>query len=107
MPKNVQTNHTIALTSNAGKILQGRLQQYVNWELPDLQDAFQKGRETGDQIGNINRIMEKAKEHQKHIFLLHWLHESLWLYVSQETGKFLKRWESQTWKLICESRITS
>ena len=44
------------------KILQGKLQQYVNWELPDVQAGFRKGRETRDQIVNLHWIMEKARE---------------------------------------------
>ena len=52
------------------KILQARLQQYVNHELPDVQAGFRKGRGTRDQIANIHWIMEKAIEfHKKHIFL--------------------------------------
>ena len=51
------------------KILQARLQQYVNHELPDVQDAFRKGRGTRDQIANICWIMEKAREFQKNIYL--------------------------------------
>ena len=47
------------------KILQARLQQYVNHELPDVQAGFRKGRGTRDQITNIRRIMEKAREFQK------------------------------------------
>ena len=50
------------------KILQARLQQYMNRELPDVQAAFRKGRGTGDQIANINWIMEKAREFQKNIY---------------------------------------
>ena len=50
------------------KILQGRLQQYVNRELPDVQAGFRKGRGTGDQIANILRIMEKGREFQKYIY---------------------------------------
>ena len=50
------------------KILQGRLQQYVNHELPDVQAAFRKGRETRDQIANIHWIIEKAREFQKNIY---------------------------------------
>ena len=54
------------------KILQARLQQYVNRELPDVQAGFRKGRGTRDQIANIRWIMEKAKEFQKkHLFLLY------------------------------------
>ena len=49
------------------KILQARLQQYVNRELPDVQDGFRKGRGTRDQIANIRWIMEKAREFQKNI----------------------------------------
>ena len=50
------------------KILPARLQQYVNWELPDVQAGFRKGRETRDQISNICWIMEKAREFQKNIY---------------------------------------
>ena len=50
------------------KILQARLQQYVNRELPDVQAGFSKGRGTGDQIANIRRIIEKARESQKNIY---------------------------------------
>ena len=63
---------TIALISHASKvmlkILQARLQQYVNRELPDVQVGFRKGRETRDQIVNIRWIMEKATEFQKNIY---------------------------------------
>ena len=50
------------------KILQARLQQYVNHELPDVQAGFRKGRGTRDQIANIFWIMEKAREFQKNIY---------------------------------------
>ena len=50
------------------KILQARLQQYVNRELPDVQAGFRKGRGTRDQIANIHGIMEKAREFQKNIY---------------------------------------
>ena len=50
------------------KILQARLQQYVNRELPDVQAGLRKGRETRDQIANICWIMEKAREFQKNIY---------------------------------------
>ena len=50
------------------KILQARLQQYVNRELPDVQAGFRKGRGTRDQIANIRWIMEKAREFQKNIY---------------------------------------
>ena len=68
MQKNAQTT-TIAFISHASKvmlkILQARLQQYVNNELPDVQAGFRKGRGTRDQISNIRWIMEKAREFQK------------------------------------------
>ena len=64
--------HTIALISHTSKvmlkILQARLQQYVNCELPDGQAGFRKSRGTRDQIANIRWIMEKAKEFQKNIY---------------------------------------
>ena len=64
---------TVALISHASKvmlkILQARLQQYVNCELPDVQAGFRKGRGTRDQIANICWIMEKAREFQKNIYL--------------------------------------
>ena len=50
------------------KILQARLQQYMNHELPDVLADFRKGRETRDQIANIRWIMEKAREFQKNIY---------------------------------------
>ena len=81
------------------KILQARLQQYVNHELPDVQVGFRKGRGTRDQIANIRWIIEKAREFQKkphHLFLLYWIHQSLWLRGSQKnSGKFLQTWEYQ------------
>ena len=54
------------------KILQARLQQYVNHELPDIQAGFRKGRGTRDQIANIHWIIEETREFQKkHLFLLY------------------------------------
>ena len=71
MPENAQ-NHTIALISHASKvmlkILQARLQHYVNRELPDVQAGFRKGRGTRDQIADICWIMGKAREFQKNIY---------------------------------------
>ena len=67
--KECSNYHTISLISHASKvihiILQARLQQYVNHELPDVQAGFQKGRGTRDQIANICWIMEKARDFQK------------------------------------------
>ena len=70
--KECSNYRTIALISHASKvtlkILQARLQQYVNWELPDVQAEFRKGRGTRDQIANICWIIEKAREFQKNIY---------------------------------------
>ena len=71
-PKECSNYHTVALISHASrvmlKILQARLQQYVNRELPDVQAGFRKGSGTRDQIANICRIIEKAIEFQKNIY---------------------------------------
>ena len=71
----------IALISHTSKIMvkivQSRLQQYMNCEIPDVQAGFRKGRGTRDQIANIFWIMEKAKVPKKHLFLLYWLCQSL------------------------------
>ena len=78
------------------KILQARLQQYVNHELPDVQAGFRKGRGTRDQIANICWIMEKAREFQKkHLFLLYSLYHSLYCVDHNKLWKIL-RWEYQT-----------
>ena len=70
MPRNVKL-HSIVLISHIGKvilkILQARLQQYVNQELPDVQAEFRKGRGTREQIANTGWITEKAREPQKNI----------------------------------------
>ena len=67
--------HTIALTSHTSnvmlKILQARLQQYMNPELPDVQAGFIKGRGTRDQIANFHWIIEKARIPEKHLLLLY------------------------------------
>ena len=69
--KECSNYHIIALISHGSKamlkILQARLQQYMNHELPDVQDGFRKGRGTRDQIANICWIMKKAREFQKNI----------------------------------------
>ena len=66
---------TIVLISHANKvmlkILQARLQQYVNCELPDVQAGFRKARGTRDQIANIRWIIKKAEVPEKHLFLLY------------------------------------
>ena len=70
--KECSNYHTIALISHASKvmlkILQARLQQYMNHELPDVQAGFRKARKTRDQIANIHWIIEKAREFQKNTY---------------------------------------
>ena len=71
MPKNVQTTtqlHSSHTSRVMLKILQVRLQQYMNHELPDVQSGFRKGKGTRNQIANIRWIMEKAREFQKNIY---------------------------------------
>ena len=71
------------------KILQARLQKYVNCELPDVQAGFRKGRGTRDQIGNIYWIMEKEREFQKNIYFCFIDYAKAFVCVDQ-TGKFWK-----------------
>ena len=71
MPKNVQTTaqlHLFHVSKVMLKILQARLQQYINQEFPDVQTGFRKGRGPRDQIANIHWIIEKAREFQKNIY---------------------------------------
>ena len=71
--KECSNYHTVALISHTSKVMfkipQARFQQYVNHELPDVQDGFRKCRGTRDQIANIHWIMEKAREFQKNIYI--------------------------------------
>ena len=87
--KECSNYRTTALISHARKlmlkILQARLQQYMNRELPDVQPGFRKGRGIRDQIANICRIIEKARVPEKHLLLLYWLCQSLWLCRQQKT----------------------
>ena len=80
------------------KILQARLQQYVNHELPDVQAGFRKGRGTRDQIANIHWIIKKAREFQNNIYfcLLTLASKPLTEWITTNCGKLLKRWEYQT-----------
>ena len=93
---------TIALNSHASKvmlnILQARLQQCVNHELPDVQAGFRKGRGTRGQIANILWIIEKAREFQKNISIsaLLTMPKPLTVWIIINCGKFWKRWEYQT-----------
>ena len=100
MPKNAHT--TTQLNSSHTpvklKILQARLQQYKNHELPDVQAGFRKGRGTRDQIANIHWIIEKAREFQEKTSTSASLItlEPLTVWIITNCGKFLKRWEYQT-----------
>ena len=74
------------------KVLQAKLQQYMNRELPDVQAEFRKCRGTRDQIVNIRWIMEKATEFQKNIyFCLIDYAKLLTVWITKNCGKFLKR----------------
>ena len=89
---------TAALISHASKvmlkILQVRLQQYVNHEFPDVQACFRKGRRNRDQIANICWITEKAREFQKiSISSLLTMPKPLTVWITTNCGKFWKRWE--------------
>ena len=85
MPKNAQTtaqlysSHTLLMLN----ILQARLQQYVNRELPDIQAGFRKGRGTRDQIANMHWIIEKAREFQENIYFCFIDYAKAWLCGSQ------------------------
>ena len=84
---------TIALISHASKVLlkiiQARLQQYMNRELPDVQAGFRKGSGTRDQLANIYWIMEKAREFQKNIYsALLTMPKPLTVWITINCGKF-------------------
>ena len=94
--KECSNYHTIALISHTSKvmlkILQAKLQQYMNWELSDVQAGFRKGRRTRGQIVNIFLIMEKARDSRKtstsaSLTML----KPLTVWVTTNSGKFLKR----------------
>ena len=95
--------HTIVLISHTSKvmlkILKARLQQYLNYELPDVQAGFREGRWTRDQIANICWIIEKAKELQKKkksVSASLTIPKPLTVWITINCGKFFKRWEYQT-----------
>ena len=93
--------HTVALISHTRKvilkILQRRLQQYVNLELPDVQAEFRKGRGTRDQIANIHWIIKKAREFQKKsTSALLTIPKPLTVGITTNCGKFFKKWENET-----------
>ena len=92
------------------KILQTRLQQYVNHELPDVQNGFWKGRGTRDQIANICWIIEKAREFQKNIYFCYIDYAKAFDCVNHnKLWKFGRRWEYQTtwsasWEICMQVR---
>ena len=113
------SNHCkIALISHARKvmlkILQARLQQYMNHGLSDVQAGFRKGRGTRDQIANIRCIIKKSTRVPENcLLLIYWLHQSLWLCGSQQTMKNSSR-DGNTRppylppeKSVCKSRTNS
>ena len=91
--KECSNDHTIALISHGSpeilRILQSRIQQYVNHELPDVQAGFRKGRGNRDQIANIRWIIEKAREFQKtSISALLTIPKPLTVWITINCGKF-------------------
>ena len=95
-------HHTIALISHASKVmlklLQARLQQYMNCELPDVQAGFRKGRRTRDQIVNVCWIIKKKQEsfRKTSTFALLTTPKPLTVWITINCGKLLKKWEYQT-----------
>ena len=91
-------NCTLSQASKAmHKILQARLQQCMNQELPDIQTGFRKGRGIRDQIANIHWITEKAREFQNNIYFCFIDYTKAFDSVDQKKlGKFFKRWKYQT-----------
>ena len=110
--KECSNYHTIALISHTSKvmlkILQAKLQQYVNNELPDVQAGFRKGRGTRDQIANIHWIIGKTREFQKkNLLLLFWLCQRLWLCASEKTMENSERdgnTRPASWKICMHVR---
>ena len=91
------------------KILQVRLQQYMNHELRYLQANLEKAEESEIKLPTSFISLKKPESSRKHLLLLYWLHQSFWLCGSQQTGKFLKRWEYHTtwlafWEICLQAR---
>ena len=93
--KECSNYRTIKLISHTSKvmlkILQARLQQYMNWELLDVQAGFRKGSRTRDEIANICWIIEKAKEFQKNVWFVDYA--NVFGSFITNCGKFLKSWK--------------
>ena len=98
--KECSNYRTIALSHTSKvmlKILQARLQQYMNFQMEvqdvqDVQSGFRKGRRTRDQIASICWVIEKAREFQKNVYFC----QSLTMWITANCGKFFKRWDYQT-----------
>ena len=114
--KECSNYHTIALISHASKvmlkILQARLQQYVNCEIPDVQAGFRKGRGTRDQIHWITSTGSSKKQESSRktsVSALLTMPKSLTVWITINCGKFWKRWEYQTtwsasWEICVQVR---
>ena len=114
--KECSNYRTVALISHANKvmlkILQARLQQYMNWELPDVQTQFRKKRGIRDQIANICWIIEKVKEVQKNICFIDYAeafdcvdHNKLWKILREMGIPDHLSWPLE--KPVCRSRSNS
>ena len=113
--KECSNYHTITLISHTSKvmlkILQTRLQQYVNRELPDVQDGFRKGRGTRHQIANNHWIIEKAREFQKNIYFcfIDSAKAFVWLTTNENSSRDgnTRPPDLPPEKLVCRSRSNS
>ena len=86
------------------KILQARVQQYWNREIPDVQGGFRKGRGTRDLIANVNWIIGKAREFQKNIYFCFINYAKVFAWITTNCGKLLKTWGYQvTLPASCET----
>ena len=92
--------HIIVHISQASKVMlkitQAKLHQYMNWDLPDVQAGFRKGRGTSNQTANICWIIEKAREFQKNIYFWFIDYANNFVGITKNCGKIQKRWEYQT-----------
>ena len=112
--KECSNSRTVALIAHASKvmlrILQARLQQYMNRELPDVQAGFRRGRGTRDQIANIHWIIEKAESSRKTSTSASMtMPKPLTVWITTNCGKFWKRWAYQTtwpasWEICMQVR---
>ena len=99
MPEKCSNDCTIALITHAGKIilkiLQARVQQYVNRELPDVQAGFRKGKGTRDQTDNTQWMIKKDSSRKISTSALLITPKPLIVWITTNCGKFLKRWENR------------